>query len=401
MPAAARTQIASLQGYLETLLANIPPDLPFVHADIGLIERVQENLLYNAVRHTPVGRQVEVNLTDDAGQVRVQVDDTGCGIPPEELTFVFDRFYQVGKSEREACGQPGLLTDLPMMPYRHGCTMERMSQIPISVLREHRLGTFGLFASQWEKNNMSVAIKNRVPHIIFLYWVIKIASTTLGETGADMFSMTFDLGYGTTIVMFMAIFLLFYVIKMRCKRYEPISYWLTFTATAIAGTAVSDYIDRTLGLGYAAGSLVLVFLLVAVLAFWYLKERSLSVENITTPSAETFYWLAFLIANTLGTAAGDFLADGLGAGFLFSAALIGGLIAVTALLHYYTRISGILLFWIAFVLTRPFGATFGDFLTKPIESGGVDLGTIGASLFFLVVLVLALAQEVRVERARS
>ena len=215
-----------------------------------------------------------------------------------------------------------------------------------------------------------------------------------------MFSMTFDLGYGTTIFIFVAATLLFFVIKLSLKKYEPATYWLTFTATAIAGTAISDFMDRTLGLGYAMGSLVLVVSLLIVLAFWYRKERSLSVENITTHSAESFYWLAFLIANTLGTAAGDFLADDLGIGFMSSAAIISGLLVITALLYFFTRISRILLFWVAFVLTRPFGATFGDLLTKPVENGGLDLGTIGASILFSIALLLALTREVKLENAR-
>lgn len=216
-----------------------------------------------------------------------------------------------------------------------------------------------------------------------------------------MFSMTFNLGYGATITIFMIIFLIFLGIKLFLKRYDPLTYWLTFTASAIVGTGISDYIDRTLGLGYALGSIILVVLLMAVLALWYLKEKSLSVENITTATAESFYWIAFLIANTLGTAAGDFLADSMEVGFLFSAALITGLLIVTAVLHFYSKISVILLFWIAFVLTRPFGATFGDLLTKPIEKGGLDLGTIGASLFFSVILAFSLAKETKLERARK
>jgi len=131
-----------------------------------------------------------------------------------------------------------------------------------------------------------------------------------------------------------------------------------------------------------------------------MKEKSLSVENIKSPTAETFYWLAFLIANTLGTAAGDYLADDLELGFMISSALISGLLVITALLHFYTRVSGVIIFWIAFVLTRPFGATFGDFLTKPVESGGLDLGTIGASVFFTVILLVALAKEVKLEGVR-
>jgi uncharacterized membrane-anchored protein len=247
---------------------------------------------------------------------------------------------------------------------------------------------------------MNTQLANRVPQIITLYWIIKIASTTLGETGADMFSMTFKLGYGITILIFMGIFMLFLGIKLFLKRYNPLMYWLTFTASAIVGTGISDYIDRTLGLGYTIGSLILIALLLVILGIWYLTEKSLAVENITTATAEVFYWLAFLCANTLGTAAGDFLADSLEMGFLLSAVLITGLLVMTTLLHFYTKLSGILLFWIAFVLTRPFGATFGDLLTKTHEKGGLDLGTIGASLFFTIVLTLALIKETRLEKAR-
>ena len=242
---------------------------------------------------------------------------------------------------------------------------------------------------------------NRVPHIILIYWVIKIASTTLGETGADMFSMTFNLGYGETIIIFISLFLLLLAVKLRIKKYNPVAYWAVFTATAIVGTGISDFIDRTLGLGYAAGALILVIMLLIILALWYSKEKSISVELITTGSAEIYYWTAFLIANTLGTAAGDFLADSLGFGFLLSAGIITGMLIVTILLHYFTKTSKIVLFWIAFVLTRPFGATFGDLLTKPIELGGINLGTIGASIFFAVVLVFAVIKETKMEKLRT
>ncbi len=247
---------------------------------------------------------------------------------------------------------------------------------------------------------MLAEVSKRVPRIILLYWVIKIASTTLGETGADMFSMTFDLGYGATIVIFMSLFLLLLGIKLYIQRYDPLIYWSVFTASAIVGTGISDFIDRTLGLGYAAGAVILTALLLVTLALWHNRERSLSVENITSPAVELYYWTAFLIANTLGTAAGDYLADGLGLGFMLSAELITGALVLIALAHFYTRLPGVLLFWLAFVLTRPFGATFGDLLTKPIEMGGLALGTIGASLFFTLVLALALIKETKLERAR-
>ena len=248
---------------------------------------------------------------------------------------------------------------------------------------------------------MNIVIKDRVPHIIFLYWVIKIASTTLGETGADMFSMTFNFGYGITIALFMSIFLVLLVSKLLMKGYHPVAYWLTFTASAIVGTAISDFIDRTLGLGYMWGSALLITLLLITLAVWQYKEKSINVEYITKPSVELYYWIAFLIANTLGTAAGDFISDNMGLGFKNSALFITGVLIVIALLHYFTKMSKTLLFWLAFVLTRPFGATFGDFLTKPIEKGGIHIGTIASSIFFCVILIFAIARETKLEEKKA
>ena len=247
---------------------------------------------------------------------------------------------------------------------------------------------------------MNTAVKNRVPHVIFLYWVIKIVSTTLGETGADMFSMTFNLGYWETIMIFMSLFVILLAIKLFLKGYHPWVYWLTFTASAIVGTAISDFIDRTLKLGYATGSAVLITILLITLAAWYKKEKSINVEYITTSTAELFYWVAFLFANTLGTAAGDFLADNMGLGFMNSAILLAVILAIVALLHFYTKVSGVLLFWVAFVLTRPFGATFGDFLTKPIAKGGINLGTVGSSIFIFIILFFVISKETKLEKER-
>ncbi|MDD5702278.1 MAG: hypothetical protein PHU23_09545 [Dehalococcoidales bacterium] len=246
----------------------------------------------------------------------------------------------------------------------------------------------------------NTTLKNRVPHIVLLYWVIKIVSTTLGETGADMFSMTFNLGYGDTIMIFISLFLILLTIKLSLKGYHPLIYWLTFTASAIVGTAMSDFIDRTLKFGYAAGSAILIIMLLIILAAWYKKEKSIKVEYITTPRAEIFYWTAFLIANTLGTAAGDFFADNLGLGFAHSAIVISGVLIIVALLHFFTKISKVLLFWIAFVLTRPFGATFGDFLTKPIQKGGINLGTVASSTVICVILFFTIAKENKLEKER-
>ena len=250
-------------------------------------------------------------------------------------------------------------------------------------------------------DNMNVAAKNRVPHIIFLYWVIKIASTTLGETGADMLSMTFKLGYAQTILIFMSLFLVLLGIKLFLKGYYPVIYWLVFTASALVGTGISDFIDRTLGLGYALGSAVLIAMLLITLAVWYKKEKSVHVDHITTSTAEIFYWVAFLFANTLGTAAGDFVADNLGLGFAYAAVLFSVSLIIISLAYFFTRISRVWLFWLAFVLTRPFGATFGDLLTKSVAKGGLNLGTVGSSIFFCVILIFAVAKETRLERFRN
>ncbi|MFA5455088.1 MAG: hypothetical protein WC272_07205 [Sulfurimonas sp.] len=242
---------------------------------------------------------------------------------------------------------------------------------------------------------MKHPIVNRVPQIILIYWVIKIASTTLGETGADMFSMTFDLGYGTTIAIFLALFGILVTLKISIARYETFLYWATFTASAIAGTAVSDFIDRTLHLGYLGGSALLITLLLITLFVWYKKEKSIDVDFISTKSSEMYYWSAFLIANTLGTALGDFLADDLNIGFAYSAMIIGSILVAIVVTHYYTKVSSVVLFWLAFVLTRPFGATFGDFLTKDTAHGGIGVGTLYSSLFFFVVMIVALFVEHR------
>jgi uncharacterized membrane-anchored protein len=258
---------------------------------------------------------------------------------------------------------------------------------------------FYAVANRPKENEMNTApVLKRVPHIVFAYWVIKIASTTLGETGADLFSMTLDLGYGITIAIFMSLFVVLLGTKLSMGRYTPLSYWLLFTSTAVAGTGISDFIDRTLGLGYAAGSAILLALLITSLAIWHRVEGSISVERISSARAEVFYWVAFLIANTLGTAAGDFLADDLRIGFLASAGWLAGILLLTALVHFYTKRNGVLLFWVAFVLTRPFGATFGDLLTKSQAQGGLGYGTVVASLFFATLLAVALVREDREER---
>lgn len=242
---------------------------------------------------------------------------------------------------------------------------------------------------------------SKIPAITLVFWIMKIIATTLGETGGDLLAQTMNIGYGTSSLILIGFFLITLAIQFFTKKYHPVVYWLVIVATSTAGTTMSDYMDRTLGLGYALGSLILVGILVSILAFWKFKVGSLSVENIKTFKVEVLYWMAILTSNTLGTALGDYLADDSGLGFGGGAALITGLLFVVILLHYYIKISKVVLFWIAFVLTRPFGATFGDLLTKSAEKGGYDFGTIGASVILGTLLigfvVYTSVQEYRVD----
>jgi uncharacterized membrane-anchored protein len=220
------------------------------------------------------------------------------------------------------------------------------------------------------------------------FWVMKICATTLGETAGDLLSMTLDVGYAVSSVLLLGVFLASLVAQLRARAFHPALYWTVILATSTAGTTLSDFMDRTLGLGYLRGSLILCGCLALVLIAWRLREGTLSVSDIQTRRAELFYWVAILFSNTLGTALGDFLADDSGLGFLGGAVLIGALIASTALAACLTRLDRVVLFWIAFVLTRPFGATFGDLLTKPAAKGGLDFGTIGSSAILACVLLL-------------
>jgi len=228
---------------------------------------------------------------------------------------------------------------------------------------------------------------NKVAQVTFTFWIIKICATTLGETAGDLLSMTMNVGYGVSSVILIGLFLVSVIAQLMSNTFHPVLYWTVILTTSTAGTTMSDFMDRTLGLGYAKGSLILVTCLVIVLAIWRFSEKSLSVSNIQTTKAELFYWVAILFSNTLGTALGDFLADDSGLGFLGGAALIGCIIALIALTYYITQLNRVMLFWLAFVLTRPFGATFGDLLTKPLEKGGLGFGTIGSSAFLAVLLV--------------
>jgi len=229
---------------------------------------------------------------------------------------------------------------------------------------------------------------NKVAQVTVYFWIMKVCATTLGETAGDLLSMTLNVGYALSSIILLSLFLGTLAIQLFSSRFHPVLYWSVILTTSTAGTTMSDYMDRTLGLGYAKGSVILITCLAVVLAVWRVSEKTLSVSNIHTTKAELFYWVAILFSNTLGTALGDFLADDSGLGFLGGAALIGGLIALVALASYVTRLNQVMLFWVAFVLTRPFGATFGDLLTKPSEKGGLGFGTVGSSLILAMLLVL-------------
>ena len=239
---------------------------------------------------------------------------------------------------------------------------------------------------------------NKIAKVTFFFWVMKICATTLGETAGDLVSMTMNVGYAVSSIILLSLFLISVIAQLKCKKFHPVLFWTVILTTSTAGTTMSDFMDRTLKFGYTKGSLILVTCLLMVLAVWRLSEKTLSVSNIRTTKAELFYWTAILFSNTLGTALGDFLADDSGLGFLGSAALIAGLLALIVLANYFTRFNRVILFWIAFVLTRPFGATFGDLLTKPVAKGGLDFGTIGSSLVLSSLLVIFIIYTYIIEK---
>jgi uncharacterized membrane-anchored protein len=231
---------------------------------------------------------------------------------------------------------------------------------------------------------------SKVPQVTFAFWLIKICATTLGETGGDALSMTLDLGYAVSTAIFFGLFLVTVVAQVGAKVYHPFLYWGVIVATTTAGTTMSDYLTRTAGLGYAGASLLLFAILIGILAAWYFSLGSVSVNRITDPKAEIFYWVAILFSNTLGTALGDALADTSGFGYEGGALVFAGALALIAAAYFFTNISHTALFWLAFILTRPLGATLGDLLTKPIANGGLNLSRITSSLIIAAFIIAAL-----------
>jgi uncharacterized membrane-anchored protein len=243
---------------------------------------------------------------------------------------------------------------------------------------------------------------NKVAEITLIFWLMKIIATTLGETLGDFLSMTLNLGYAVGIGITAVFFLTVLLIQLYSKRYIPVFYWLVIIATTTLGTEISDFMDRSLHLGYTLGSIILFACLVVTLFLWHKRFKSLSVFPIVLREKEIFYWIAILFSNSLGTAFGDYLSDVVGLSYLNGAMVTASIILIVVLLHYLTKINQIVLFWIAFIFTRPFGATFGDFLTKPIAKGGLDLGTLNASIVSIILIsILIFVSHKRLQKENN
>jgi len=237
---------------------------------------------------------------------------------------------------------------------------------------------------------------SKVPAVTLGFWIIKILATTLGETGGDAVSMSMGLGYLVGTIIFMTLFVAAVAVQIRKKKFHPLLYWATIIASTTVGTTLADFADRSLGIGYFGGSVLLGILLIATLLGWYKTLGSIDVGSVHSPQAEAFYWLTIMFSQTLGTALGDWTADTAGLGYLGAAVIFGGGLLLLVAAYYFTAISRTLLFWSAFVLTRPLGAVVGDFLDKPIAQGGLEFSRYSATgvlLLAIVILIIALPQR--------
>ena len=232
----------------------------------------------------------------------------------------------------------------------------------------------------------------KVPAVTLGFWIAKVAATTLGETGGDWVTMSLNLGYLVGTAIFAALFVVLVAGQVKAARFHPALYWATIVATTTLGTTMADFFDRSIGVGYPGGSSIIGALLLMSLLVWHRVEGTVSIQSITAPRAEWFYWCTILFSQTLGTALGDWTAGddrgGLGLGYEQAALIFGGALLVVAALYFWTRVSRTVLFWAAFVLTRPLGATVGDFLDKPLAQGGLQLSRLYASLALVVVMAL-------------
>jgi uncharacterized membrane-anchored protein len=237
---------------------------------------------------------------------------------------------------------------------------------------------------------------SKVPAVTLGFWIIKIAATTLGETGGDAVTMTLNLGYLIGTLIFAAVFVIAVSAQIAARRFHPFLYWFVIVATTTAGTTLADFVDRSLGIGYLGGTSILFALLMATLGLWYWSLGSVSVDTITSPKVEMFYWATIMFSQTLGTALGDYMADTTGLGYEGGAAVFAALLAVVAACWFTTKVSRTLLFWAAFILTRPLGAMVGDLLDKPVADGGLALGRFTASAVLaalIIVCILLLPQR--------
>lgn len=241
-----------------------------------------------------------------------------------------------------------------------------------------------------DMHELRKAALSKVPEVTLAFWVVKIAATTLGETGGDWVSMSLQLGYAVGSAIFIAIFVGAVVAQITAKSFHPFLYWSVVVATTTAGTTMADFADRSLGIGYAGGSTILLVLLLASLAMWYWSTGSVSVDTVKSPKVEIFYWTTILFSQTLGTALGDWMADTTGLGYERGALVFGAALALIAAGYYYTTFSRTLLFWAAFILTRPLGATVGDLLDKPLPNGGLALSRFYASAILMAFIVACL-----------
>lgn len=249
-------------------------------------------------------------------------------------------------------------------------------------------------------SSLTHEVLSKAPQATLMFWLVKICATTVGETGGDAVSMTLKLGYLAATLIFLGFFAVTLAAQVGARRYHPVIYWLVVVATTTVGTTTSDFIDRTLHLGYVKSSAMLFALVIVVLVAWRLASGKIAADKITTRKDEVFYWLTILVSNTLGTALGDFTADdtGLNLGFEMGALLFAGLIGVVALLHWRKALPQAVLFWAAYVLTRPLGATLGDTLTKPHAQGGFELGRIAASVVIAAAMVVLVAATPKLRR---
>lgn len=236
----------------------------------------------------------------------------------------------------------------------------------------------------------------KVPEVTLGFWIVKIAATTLGETGGDSVTMTLNWGYLTGTAIFLAALVILVALQIASKKFHPFLYWATIVASTTFGTTMADFADRSLGIGYTGGSTMLLALVVGTLALWRWSEGSISVNTVITPKVEVFYWMAITFSQTLGTALGDWMADSTGLGYAGGALVFGAVLAALAILYFWTDVSRVLLFWAAFILTRPLGATVGDFLDKPVHDGGLAFSRPIASAIiaaFILLCIVVLPQR--------